>query len=293
MTNFNYITVRVKCLACNKSLMDSSNKVDNEESIKLLIKTTTQEGTIWLSSIYGNHKHSSDINLVENEIVTFFCPHCKTNIATEDYCVSCKAPMASLALDKEGKINFCSRKGCLNHNVGFEDLSRALTQFYQEFGYQDKKIHGEFQSNFANKKKESPEDEQKFIIESGSFLQSFCPYCRKSLIEDGLLKLKVINNKKEEGFVFLSPYLNVFSSKSTIFLPELTPVGGIFCNHCNASLIEEDKKCDRCGTDIAKIMVNARTKMIDFYICSKKGCSWHGLNKNDLDDIRLEDSLEW
>ena len=30
-----------------------------------------------------------------------------------------------------------------------------------------------------------------------------------------------------------------------------------------------------------------------FYICSRKGCTWHGLNKNDLENIRLEDSLEW
>jgi hypothetical protein len=33
--------------------------------------------------------------------------------------------------------------------------------------------------------------------------------------------------------------------------------------------------------------------MIDFFICAKKGCTWHGLNKKDLDDIRLEDSVEW
>jgi hypothetical protein len=33
--------------------------------------------------------------------------------------------------------------------------------------------------------------------------------------------------------------------------------------------------------------------MIDFFVCAKKGCTWHGLSKEDLDEIRLEDSMEW
>ena len=33
--------------------------------------------------------------------------------------------------------------------------------------------------------------------------------------------------------------------------------------------------------------------LVDFHICSKKGCTWHGLSREDMDDIRLEQSLEW
>jgi hypothetical protein len=85
----------------------------------------------------------------------------------------------------------------------------------------------------------------------------------------------------------------VFSSKSTIFLPEDKAVKDLRCIHCDASLIEKGKDCESCGSPIARISVSARTKLIDFYICTKKGCKWHGLNQEDLYDIRLEDSLEW
>ena len=108
-----------------------------------------------------------------------------------------------------------------------------------------------------------------------------------------MLKFKVIRNKNESGFILLSPFLNVFSSKSTVYLPEDESVGDIRCFHCDKSLMVADGACERCGTKIAKILVSARTKMIDFFICSKKGCTWHGVSKEDLDEIRLEDSNEW
>ncbi len=106
-----------------------------------------------------------------------------------------------------------------------------------------------------------------------------------------MLKLKIHNG--EEGFLMLSPYLNVFTSKSTIFLAEDKTVKDILCCHCNQSLISEDKTCEKCGSEVAKIAIGARTKLIDFYICTKKGCRWHGLSSDDLIDIRLQDSLEW
>ena len=108
-----------------------------------------------------------------------------------------------------------------------------------------------------------------------------------------MMKLKILNEKNEEGVFMLAPYLNVFTSKSTIVLPEEKEVSDIRCCHCDTSLKVPEKKCEKCGTTIAKIIVGARTKMIDFYICSRKGCTWHGLNKADLENIRLEDSLEW
>ena len=43
----------------------------------------------------------------------------------------------------------------------------------------------------------------------------------------------------------------------------------------------------------AKINVSASSKLIDFYICTKKGCKWHGLSEEDLYSIKLEESDEW
>jgi len=293
MNNFNFISLNVKCPECGKSLMDNEHKVDNEASIKLLIKTSQKSGVINLSSIYGSYNYVCDIELKDGEVAEFSCPSCKTEITSEEQCIVCRAPMSRLVLDIGGKVNFCSRKGCKNHNIGFEDLSNALTKLYQEFGHKGAQTSEETVHLKETKKAKTQEEEHKEIIETGAFLQSYCPHCKKSLIEGDMLKLKIDKKEGESGYIMLSPYLNVFSSKSTIFLPEDQTVGDIKCYHCDKSLMVSDGKCEKCGTQIAKILVGARTKMIDFFICAKKGCTWHGLNKKDLDDIRLEDSMEW
>ena len=69
-------------------------------------------------------------------------------------------------------------------------------------------------------------------------------------------------------------------------------VKDIKCCNCGTSLMEKDMKCPKCGSDVAKILVAAMSKMIDFYICSEKGCTWHGLSNEDLNQIILEDSEE-
>ena len=121
---------------------------------------------------------------------------------------------------------------------------------------------------------------------------NFCPHCNKTLIEDEMLKLKIVQ-EDTSGFIILSPYLNIFNSRSTIFLPEGKEVGELRCFHCDTSLMVEDTTCKECNSAIARIAIGARSKLIDFYICSKKGCRWHGLSKEDINEIRLEDSDEW
>jgi len=293
MANYSFISLNVKCPDCGKSLMDHEHKVDNEPSIKLLVNDSKNNGTIRLSSIYGSYNFVCDITLENDQITVFSCPFCKSTLTTKELCSTCMSPMSTLILDIGGKINFCSRKGCKNHNIGFEDLSSALTKLYQEFEYRGKHVYDEHVHSKDVKKVQTKEEENKEILETGTFLQSYCPHCKKSLIEGDFLKLKITKKNGESGYVMLSPFLNVFSSKSTVFLPEEETVGDINCFHCNTSLMISGEKCEKCGTQIAKISVSARTKMIDFYICSKKGCTWHGLSKNDLSDIRLEDSLEW
>jgi len=293
MNNYNFISLSVKCPVCGKSLMDHENKVDNESSIKLFIEAAGKKGTIHLSSIYGSYNYTTDLEPENGVIAVFSCPFCQSEITSDDHCSTCQAPTSTLILDIGGKINFCSRKGCKDHSIGFEDLSNALTKLYQEFGFRGKQVTDDMHLVKDKKKVKTQEEEHKEIIETGSFLQSYCPHCKKSLIEGDMLKFKVIRNKNESGFILLSPFLNVFSSKSTVYLPEDESVGDIRCFHCDKSLMVADGACERCGTKIAKILVSARTKMIDFFICSKKGCTWHGVSKEDLDEIRLEDSNEW
>jgi ssDNA-binding Zn-finger/Zn-ribbon topoisomerase 1 len=249
------------------------------------------KGTIYLSSIYGSYNYICDVDLPAGHVAEFFCPHCNEQVTSNIECLSCGASMVPFYLEMGGKVAICSRAGCKNHAVEFTDLSDALKRLYQEYGFRGRNYpRAEDQPVVRIEKKE---DEFKEIIESGTFLQTYCPYCFKSLIEDDMIKLDITNEANEEGIVMLSPYLNIFTSKSTVFLREHETLNDIRCPHCHQSLKLTDKRCDWCRSPVARINISARTKFIDFYMCSKKGCRWHGLSDEDLYDIKIEDSLEW
>ena len=285
---YELISLKLKCPVCGKSLMDESQLVDNEPSILLKVEIEGAKGKINLSSIYGSYNYMTDIEMPDGEVAKFSCTHCDAHITSDSECLSCGANMVPFYLDMGGKVTICSRSGCKNHVVAFEDLSVALKKMYQEYGLAGK---DDFKPDHVITQVEQPVDENKEIIESGTFLNSYCPHCSKSLLENDMLKLKIHNGDK--GFLMLSPYLNVFTTKSTIFLEEYKALKDVRCWHCDESLIPENKSCGKCGSDIVKIAVSARTKLIDFYICTKKGCLWHGLSEGDFFDIRLQDSLEW
>jgi predicted RNA-binding Zn-ribbon protein involved in translation (DUF1610 family) len=279
---FDFISLNVKCPLCEKSLMDKNQPVDGKPGIVLNIATSQQKGRIILSSIYESYNYRCDIDIPNGEIVKFFCPSCNEMIISNIECEHCKAQMVPLDLDIGGKASICSRSGCKGHFIEFENITESLKKLYSLGDFKGPLPVGLIETG-----------ESKEILETGTFLHPYCPVCDKSLIEKGLIKLTIINDKNDEGQVFLSPYLNVFTSRSTVFLKEDQVVNDIRCSHCNASLMNQRVKCHTCGSPTAKISVSARTKIIDFYICSKKGCRWHGLSEEDLYDIELEDSLEW
>jgi len=287
---YDFIVFKLKCPVCNKSLMNSDKSIDNNPSIKLNIEINNKQGTIFLSSVYGSYNYNCDIDTPVDDIATFSCPHCTSKIVSKHNCDSCEAPMVPFNLNMGGRVDICSRSGCQNHYVKFRDFEVVLKKVYQEHGFRGQYYPGtppEFDNIIESEKK----DEHKEIIESGTFLQSYCPHCHKSLIADNKLKLKVAND--ETGYLYLSPYLNVFTSMSTVILNENERVENLICPHCDESIMVNEKHCDSCESPIAKVLIGARTKMLDFYICSKKGCRWHGLSNEDLNEIRLDDSLEW
>jgi ssDNA-binding Zn-finger/Zn-ribbon topoisomerase 1 len=270
--------------------MNPEKLIDHAPSIHLDVECMGQKGEIWLSSIYGSYDFTATIEIPKGEIAGFHCPHCHGQMISRTECTSCGSFMVPFYLDMGGKVNICSRSGCKNHFVEFEDLSVALRRFYHEYGYSGLQSQpaGELQPIDPE---EIKREETREIIETGTFLHTYCPHCRKSLIDGDMLKLKIRND--EEGILILSPYLNVFSSRSTVFLPEDRVVEELSCPHCDHSLIRRDRSCEKCGSPVAMIAVSARTKLIDFFICTKKGCRWHGLSENDLYEIRLESSMEW
>ena len=114
--------------------MDSSKLVDNEPSIVLNVEIGGKQGEIHLSSIYGSYNYVTSIEMVEGEEAKFSCPHCLSEITSDAECLSCGAHMVPFYLDMGGKVSICSRSGCKNHFVEFDDLSVALRKLYQEYG---------------------------------------------------------------------------------------------------------------------------------------------------------------
>lgn len=131
------ISLEVKCPHCDASLMDNGHLINNKPSIKLLIHTTiSQKGFIWLSSIYGDYNFTSEFKITEGEIVEFFCPYCNENLYRKKIeCDICGAPIVSLSCSIGGRVSICSRSGCKNHYVVFEDLDTTIRKFYEDYGY--------------------------------------------------------------------------------------------------------------------------------------------------------------
>lgn len=77
--------------------------------------------------------------MVKIRLPNFFCPHCISNLCGKNNCKSCDAPMINFNLDMGGRVSICSRNGCQNHAIEFEDLSLAFKKLYQEYGSGEKK----------------------------------------------------------------------------------------------------------------------------------------------------------
>lgn len=128
------ISLNVKCNKCGQSLMDYKNQVNNMPSICINIDTGEKKGKMWLCSTYGCYDHTADIDIPHEAIVDFSCPHCNELLNTAIKCKVCDAPMVKFNIEIGGVVSVCSRNGCKNHYVMFEDLESAIRKFHREYG---------------------------------------------------------------------------------------------------------------------------------------------------------------
>ncbi len=283
------VALKLKCPACRKSLMDKAHKIDDQSAIDLRVDVKGKKGWMRLSPVYGSYKIESKFPIAKDTVVKISCPHCQAILTDHTECDICRAPMVPMMLEEGGRVFICSRKGCKKHFLEFEDVDKALTKFYDTYA-----LGGERQRALQGMKRPAVEEpDAKEIMASGSFLQSYCPHCKHTLINHCSLTFTVVGRGGEEGMLLLSPYLNVFTNSSTIEIPHGEEVKDLRCPHCDHSLLEKLKKCERCGSRIAKITVGAMHKLITFFICLRKGCTWHGISGEDTKLIMLEDSQEW
>ena len=180
----NFVSISVKCPICGNSLMDKEVKVDNESSIKLNIAFDDTKGSVNLSSIYGSYNFESDVEIPDGKVVHFFCPHCDNELVKDAECSECSAPLVPLHLLEGGKITFCSRAGCKKHSIEFDELSSALKHVYEQYSYSGE---GKFYEGIPHKeirRKKTKEQTEKEVIGTGTYLRSFCPHCKKTLLEN-------------------------------------------------------------------------------------------------------------
>ena len=127
------LKVQLKCPFCRQSLMDEEKIIDDLPSIKVFIQFHDKKGFLYLSSIYGSYTISSEIHIPLNEIVLFFCPHCRSSLLTNNLCEKCHVPMAAFELQQGGKVQICSKRGCKKHMIEFSNLSQEISTFYDEY----------------------------------------------------------------------------------------------------------------------------------------------------------------
>ncbi len=124
-----------------------------------------------------------------------------------------------------------------------------------------------------------------------TFLHAYCPHCKNTLnIEKEDNKRIYLNAtyKKEEIDLFLSPYLDVFEVETSKPIDDEDRVDDLICPHCKKSLINPETKCGECGSPVSELTVSALSRLITFFLCTKKGCEWHGLTKRDERNIKLK-----
>jgi len=127
------ISLQVKCPHCRESLMDEEHLLNDYPSIRLNIVTPEDRGIINLCSLFECFDHTENIDIKTNTIVDFYCPKCNQELTVKEECKLCGAPMVSFVLKAGGRVSICSRKGCSNHYLTFQDLTQELSRFYNEY----------------------------------------------------------------------------------------------------------------------------------------------------------------
>ena len=134
------------------------------------------------------------------------------------------------------------------------------------------------------------ETEPKGILE-GTDLSTFCPHCHQALnlFDPASRKIWLRLNVSVDGRageLLLSPRFDVFERQPSVELREGKVVDDLSCPHCAASLVEGQGSCDECESPAARLVVAVQSKLVDFSICTKVGCHWHGMSRADKAKIK-------
>jgi glutamate synthase (NADPH) small chain len=124
-----------------------------------------------------------------------------------------------------------------------------------------------------------------------TYLNAYCTHCHQSfnVEKKDVKRIEFIGiHKGQEIDIFLSPYLDVFDSETSVPINTGEVLDDLLCPACRKSLSFNQVKCGECGSPVGEVIISALSKLIPFFICMKKGCEWHGLTKADERKIKLK-----
>lgn len=128
------VSLNVKCVHCNQSLMDYKKPINEKPSIKVNVKSGDVEGSLWLCSIYGCYDKVSDVTLEEGSRTEMTCTHCGEVMNTDVDCKECNGKIIKFNIAIGGTVAVCDVVGCPSHYVMMEDLTDTLRKFHLEYG---------------------------------------------------------------------------------------------------------------------------------------------------------------
>ncbi len=278
-------TLKVKCPHCHIFLKDKEVQLDGKDSIKLNIDNDGKKGHIWISAKYGSNTDKIDIDIPESSIPTFTCPKCSHDLANDEDCNKCGAPMASIQLSNGGMVNFCTRQGCTNNSIEFPEVTFDIDDIERDIKEKEK-LNFSLARLFKTKEKISIQDLRQKMLEKRTYLHSYCPTCHKNLTDAQSLSLRIITQDDQMGFLITSPFLGDSMIKCTLNIEEGTQIKEIQCPYCETNLIKSGASCRSCGSKVAGLFVPGDSHLVEYMICTRKGCLCHGLDEDDILDIK-------
>jgi signal transduction histidine kinase len=102
---------QIKNAVCGKthSLMDAEHKVGGFSSIKMKIKSGTNEGVLHLDPVYGNHRHYFGISVDKNSQLGLSCPTCDISLIERNTkCPECGGPVYKIQVVNQGFVAGCA-----------------------------------------------------------------------------------------------------------------------------------------------------------------------------------------
>ena len=107
--------------------------IGGHPSIHVHVTQGGREGDVYLDPAYGSFNHRSALEIEEGSIVTFACPHCGVSLEESGhFCSRCSAPLFVMQLPQGGRIQGCTRKGCLAHRLEVVDLGAQVLRLDEE-----------------------------------------------------------------------------------------------------------------------------------------------------------------